>query len=720
MNRFKKMLAGIWILFLFTGTGFGMPSVKAVFDETEAVHIRAEEIEDATLAIGTHLISLHAMNDSLYRLAIQSAEESGQQETYYKSELGNSAWYDVGGAASLDAVRPEGNVVEDTVIQELYFTHHTKSDGITYDLRTGQPVSVFDIVSPYDVDALPELDSFRNQYQALEEHEADTELLDNFLDEERNRALDADMQNCDTQLARLQAFYQSLIGSGRQKSALEAVLQTMEKIDAQRRFASYTRIKAGLDALMDDVSKDAELAGNTDLLEALGTCLQNLQSRLDELEGQRREEGETALSQTEYQLEQELLEALEGGNGNSVLDELTVLYHVREGIHADIEQEKAFLDERLLPIAKQLYETTGDKLAENEWNYYEALRTQLDAEEQENQEVLKLQEELERIQAEKWNALDEQNLDKANVLEQQFIDTAASLRSLEQSGIYGQESMTAKVQTQKESAMKLIHTQDSSVEELQYYVEGLQALCTIIPETALTALEEVSEEMYIVQSSQSGPAIYDALIDECDEILETYAKQDSGWDQEEILDDLMQEIGCVITEDTISGTLSEQNLALCTLAAYCEQSQETGARALLEQLSAGLAAQENKGVFRALSLPAEADSGMGQEQYVPADQVAAWCSFRYVWNEERNRVVLAKGSRYYIFTAFDDCVVREKGKTETMPAPAPFQTAVYLPGSYVEQEFSCKIQELPGTGYAVLVDRSVQERALEICNLIAE
>lgn len=718
MKRIKKALTLIWILLLFMGTTSGIPSVKAVFDETEAVHIRAEEIEDSTLAIGTHLISLHAMNDTLYGLALQSAEESGQQSIYYKSEMGNSSWYDVSGAASLDAVRPEGNAVEAEIIQELFFTHHTRSDGITYDLRTGRAVSLFDIVSPYDVDALPELDSFRNQYQALEKCKADTRLLDHFLEEERNRTLDTDMQNCDTQLARLQSCYESLTGSGMQTSALEPLVQTMEKIDAQRRFASYTRIKAGLETLMEDISEDTALAGNADLQEALGTCLQKLQGRLDELESQKRTEGETALSQAEYQLEQELLDALENGNVNSVLDELTALYHIREGIHSDIEQEKAFLDERLLPIAKRLYEATGDKTAENEWNYYETLRAQLDGKEQENQEVLQLQEELERIQVEKWNALDENNLEKANTLEQQFIDTAASLRSLEQNGIYGQESMTAKIQEQKEAAMKLIHAQDSNVEELQTCVEGLQALCAVFPEIAFTALEEVSEEMYISQSSQEGSVIYDPLIDQCDEILEAYAEKASEWNQEEISDILMQEIGCVIKEDAIDGTLLEQNLALCVLAAYYEQSQEAKACVLLEQLSSGLAAQEGCGVFWILSLPGEPDSDTGQEQYAPADQVAAWCSFRYVWNDDHSRAVLAKGSRYYIFTAFDDCVVREKGKTETMPAPAPFQETVYLPESYVEQEFSCSIREIPGTGYGVLVDQSVLERALEICEII--
>lgn len=713
MKRFRKTAVWILALFLFTGTRYGIPFAEAAFDETEAVHINAGEIEDATIAIGTHLISLHAMNDTIYGIAVQSAEESGQQKIYYKSELGNSGWYDISGASSLDAICPKGNAVEIATIQELFFTHHTRSDGITYDLRTSQAVNLLDIVSPYDVDKIPELDSFRNQYQALEKRKADTGLLDDFLEEERNRTLDESMQNCNSQLARLQSFYQSLAGSGRQQSELAPVLQIMEKIDAQRRFASYTRIKAGLEELMDHVSEDAALGENADLQEALGDCLKKLQSRLDELEGRRREEGETALSRTEYQLEQELLEAVENGAGNSVLEELSALYHVRDGIHVDMEQEKAFLDERLLPIAEQLYETTGDRIAENEWKYYETLREQLDTERQENPEILRLQEELDRLKAEKGNALDENDLARAAELEQQFLDTSASLQSLENDGIYGPESMMSKIQEQKEETLKLIHGPDSSMEELQTYVEGMQALCTIYPGMAFAALEEISEEMYIVQSATEGSTIYDTLIDQCDEVLE--ASADTGRRQDDILHILTQESGCVITEDRIDGDLTEQNLALCTLSAYCEQSQEAEAYRLLEQLSSALAVQDESSVFRVLSIPGRDGSDTGREQYAPAEQVAAWCSLRYVWSEDRREAVLAKGSRYYIFTAFDDLVLREKGQTETLPAPAPFQRTVYLPGSYVEENFSCRIQELAGTGYGIIVDQSVQEMALEIC-----
>ena len=64
----------------------------ALIDETNSVHIRASEIEDATLIIGTHLIYLGSMNDQIYEIAMKSAEESNQYNRYYKSEIGGGTW----------------------------------------------------------------------------------------------------------------------------------------------------------------------------------------------------------------------------------------------------------------------------------------------------------------------------------------------------------------------------------------------------------------------------------------------------------------------------------------------------------------------------------------------------------------------------------------------------------------------------------------------------
>ena len=113
---------------------------NALFDSSRAVRINPEEIENSTLIIGTHLIYLHAMNDQLYEIAKQSASDSGQDRVYYKSEMAGGLWYDITDAESLKDITTDGVIVSNDDIRSLYFTHHTKSDRITYDLQTNSSV----------------------------------------------------------------------------------------------------------------------------------------------------------------------------------------------------------------------------------------------------------------------------------------------------------------------------------------------------------------------------------------------------------------------------------------------------------------------------------------------------------------------------------------------------------------------------------------------------
>jgi hypothetical protein len=83
---------------------------NAVWDESDAVHIKAKDIENSTLAIGTHLIHLSALTDQLYDIAQKSADESGQNLIYYKSELADGTWFDITAASSLKDITKEGSL----------------------------------------------------------------------------------------------------------------------------------------------------------------------------------------------------------------------------------------------------------------------------------------------------------------------------------------------------------------------------------------------------------------------------------------------------------------------------------------------------------------------------------------------------------------------------------------------------------------------------------
>ena len=168
MKRKGTMLLSL-ALVLLIAVGTLTVLVQAVWNEEAAVHITPSEIENSTLAIGTHLIHLSALTNELYEIASDSADDSGQTEIYYKSELSDGTWFNITTASSLEDITTGGTPVLESEIAELFFTHHTKSDGITYDLRTGQAVNPYDIVDPYDIETFDELLPLKNQYEMIKE-----------------------------------------------------------------------------------------------------------------------------------------------------------------------------------------------------------------------------------------------------------------------------------------------------------------------------------------------------------------------------------------------------------------------------------------------------------------------------------------------------------------------------------------------------------------------
>lgn len=211
----------------------------AMIDDTNSVHIDAGKIEDSTLIVGSHLIYLGAMTDQIYEIAETSAEDSGQYQRYYKSELSGGAWYDVTEASSLADITTEGTVVQDSEIEALNMTHHTKSDGVTYDLRTGKAVCIFDINDPYDLENMKELEPIKLQYDTLaqtddlsETNKRDMQIIEDVYKKDRETET---TRAYDKSLEALQAYYETLVGNDAESSLSDMVMTVMEKIDNARR-----------------------------------------------------------------------------------------------------------------------------------------------------------------------------------------------------------------------------------------------------------------------------------------------------------------------------------------------------------------------------------------------------------------------------------------------------------------------------------------------------
>ncbi|MBQ2799868.1 MAG: hypothetical protein IJF03_00590 [Lachnospiraceae bacterium] len=350
VKKIRKKLAVVLVAGAVVAVSvYTYPLAKAVFQRENAVHINAETIENSTMIVGTHLIHISALNDELYDMAAKSAERSGQQEIYYKSELAGGKWYNITSASSISDITEEGEAVSDSKIEELLLTHHTKSDGITYDLKKNIAVCIYDIFAPYELESLEELEPLCNQYNLTKEREKNTEmqtsnskLVEKFLE------LDITTQQTkvyDEQLETLQEYYTKMNKEGTDKENIAVVLKVMGKIDASRRKEALQTISKELSELEENIrdistvsDKDEVQASEMyDVDEALLEALLESQTRVEEslitYDGNSFAEGTTRMSKLEYDLSKRLVQNCDTSTSDceETVESLIHLSHIMEG-----------------------------------------------------------------------------------------------------------------------------------------------------------------------------------------------------------------------------------------------------------------------------------------------------------------------------------------------------------------------------------------------------
>ena len=367
---------------------------SAVWDETQAVQFTAarfDSIEDSTLLIGTHLIHLSALNDSIYEVAQTSAEESGQNRIYYKSELADGAWFDITTASSLADITTGGTPVTTDSLASLYLTHHTRSDGKTYDLRTGEQVSLQDINDPYDLEGLDELFPLKNQYDLIREQQSDSaagqekmaRIEQIFALEVHNSTTD----EADAWLEALQRYYDVLADNDGGADEMDVVQQVMDAVDAARRVEVYRIVEAEmqtyteeLTSMADSTDEDGETVaaegGDSALQDAANESYANISNAVIEYEGKLLDRGTTVASEEKYNLQQQLITEAEANN-HSQCDEtvalLLALDNIQNSVVADQETELKELDDALLPSATDRYLS---RLAQGETTEYRNAKNQ--------------------------------------------------------------------------------------------------------------------------------------------------------------------------------------------------------------------------------------------------------------------------------------------------------------------------------------------------------
>ena len=330
----------------------------ALWSSDDAVHIKSKDIENSTLAIGTHLIHLSALNDQIYELAQQSAEDSGQMDIYYKSELAGGTWFNITNATSLDDITSSGAPVKDEVIEELYFTYNTKSDGVTYDLRTGAAVDIFDIDDPYNVAGMPELDPLVNEYQVIDgSNKEDKEDITDRI----NKILKADVRDDytderDETLKALSAALDAVKAADGGEGQETAVQTVSAGVDAERRIRVYQTVHKLLEDYNTELGKGEEI--DSDLLSSVTESMTNIGDSINTYQGKLLTEGTSVYQSVVYKYQTALITAAKNGNTADCVScaaRLADLNNIMQNVISNRATELTALTDELLPVATTRY-----------------------------------------------------------------------------------------------------------------------------------------------------------------------------------------------------------------------------------------------------------------------------------------------------------------------------------------------------------------------------
>ncbi|MCR5157440.1 MAG: hypothetical protein K6C96_12260, partial [Butyrivibrio sp.] len=283
-EKFIKRLLAMVLMAAVLAVVFGksLPT-RALFDPDKAITYQTfasrTTVEDSVLFIGTYIVHKDALTDDIYEKAKESAAQSAQENIYYKSELADGQWFEIGNIDNgIKGISTDGLPESIDTINPLYVTYYVGADGIMKDAKTMAGVNPFDVPDPYDLSGLPELDPIRSQYTMSS---ASSISQEDFLENKSSKdtgnirsdvyyyqllstffALDlrdAETNRCDDTLAKLNSAYIALKAAGQDEEAA-IVYDLMSKVDARRRLLIMERLSELDDNLL---SKLLDLASGT-------------------------------------------------------------------------------------------------------------------------------------------------------------------------------------------------------------------------------------------------------------------------------------------------------------------------------------------------------------------------------------------------------------------------------------------------------------------------
>ena len=116
------------------------------------------------LFVGTYLMSAKAVTAQVYQSALESRDTYNQYIAFYRSELDGANWKNIKDASSIDLILPTSGNVEETTLFPYLITAVVGDDGIPRDPLTGESVDIFNMISIYDMENIPELDEIEAYY----------------------------------------------------------------------------------------------------------------------------------------------------------------------------------------------------------------------------------------------------------------------------------------------------------------------------------------------------------------------------------------------------------------------------------------------------------------------------------------------------------------------------------------------------------------------------
>lgn len=386
-----RIFAGVLaaLLGIMGGLEYSQINAYAVLDESTAVKYSTfsltNTVENGTLFIGTYLIHMTAMTDELYEKAQESAEDSGQYNIYYKSELANGEWFDISSAEGLADITDAAEPVETAELADLWVTFYVGADGISHSAKNSEAVCIFDQPSPYDLYRLPELEALRNQYDNT--YTSETEGADRYFYDQLRDFFELNLRNtvtdeCDRQINLLQGVYNGL--QQQEKSEQAEILYTlMEKIDAKRRAEVFYQLMEAEDSRLNQLQSllggsayhkenynDEQFVASADLSDAVGTAMESCESSYITHSGNQIANDGTVLGETEYTLCMSILEKAAGGNTDleEELLKLKNLYSIKDSMIKDKDKELTLLEQELIPKAEERLKSAFSSGAGQEYN----------------------------------------------------------------------------------------------------------------------------------------------------------------------------------------------------------------------------------------------------------------------------------------------------------------------------------------------------------------